>query len=250
VDRRRVAHTPLVEVVLRVAPELRPLLPARHRPGDVRLTSDGTATVGHLVESAGVPLTEVGELRIGGVRVAPSRMAGDGDVVDVLPVSWPQPVVRERFVLDVHLGALARRMRLLGIDTSYRTRAEDPELVAQAVAEERVLLTRDRGLLRRRALPAGALVRADRPDEQLVEVIRRFAPAISPFTRCPACNGPLVPAARGDVADRLEPGTRRTYSEFSRCPGCGRIYWRGAHAARLDALLARVAALTGGSGFG
>ena len=239
-----------MEVVLRVAPELRPLLPARHRPGEVRLTSDGTATVGHLVESSGIPLTEVGELRIGGVPVDPFRMPGAGDVVDVLPVTWPQPVVRERFVLDVHLGALARRMRLLGVDTAYRTHADDPELVAQAVAEERVLLTRDRGLLRRRALPAGALVRADRPDDQLVEVVRRFAPAVAPFTRCPACNGLLVPAAPGEVADRLEPGTRRTYAEFSRCPGCGRIYWRGAHAARLDALLARVAAVTRDSGLG
>jgi uncharacterized protein with PIN domain len=248
VHHGRLAHTARVEVVLRVAPDLRPLLPARHRPGEARLTSDGTATVGHLVESAGVPLTEVGELRIGAVVVDPSRIAGAGDVIDVLPVTWPQPVPRERFVLDVHLGALARRMRLLGIDTAYRTQAEDPELVAQAVAEERLLLTRDRGLLRRRALPAGALVRADRPDDQLVEVVRRFAPAIAPFTRCPACNVLLVPAAPGEVADRLEPGTRRTYAEFSRCPGCGRVYWRGAHAPRLDALLARIAALRPGSG--
>ena len=162
------AHTAPVEVGLRVAPELRPLLPARHRRGEVRLTSDGTATVGHLVEAAGIPLTEVGELRMGRVPVDPARIGRVGDVVDVLPVTWPQPVVRERFVLDVHLGALARRMRLLGVDTAYRTHADDPELVAQAVAEERVLLTRDRGLLRRRALPAGAsgwdgdLYRADR----------------------------------------------------------------------------------------
>jgi uncharacterized protein with PIN domain len=236
-----------MEVVLRVAPDLRPLLPARHRSGEARLTSDGTATVGHLVESAGVPLTEVGELRIRGVRVHPSRTPDNGDVVDVLPLAWPQTAPWQRFVLDVHLGALARRMRLLGIDTAYRTSAEDTELVAQAVAEERVLLTRDRGLLRRRALPAGALVRADRPDDQLVEVVARFAPALLPFTRCPACNGLLVPAALAEVADRLEPGTRSTYAEFSRCPGCGRVYWRGAHAARLDALLARVASLQAGS---
>jgi uncharacterized protein len=240
-----------VEVVLRIARELRPLLPARHRAGEVRLASDGTATVGHLVESTGVPLTEVGELRIGGVRVVPRRTAGAGDVLDVLPATWPQRVAHERFVLDVHLGALARRMRLLGLDTAYRTHAEDPELVAQAVAEDRVLLTRDRGLLRRRALPAGALVRADRPDDQLAEVVRRFAPAFAPFTRCPACNGVLVPAAPEAVADRLEPGTRRNYVQFSRCPECGRVYWRGAHAARLDALVAAATApAPEGSGLG
>jgi uncharacterized protein with PIN domain len=239
-----------VEVVLRFAPELRALLAARNRAGEARLTSDGTATAGHLVEAAGVPLTEVGGLRIGDVPIGTSWTPAGGDVLDVLPVPWPQPLPWERFVLDVHLGALARRMRLLGLDTAYANEAADPELVALAVAEHRVLLTRDRGLLRRRALPAGALVRADRPDDQLVEVVRRFAPALAPFTRCPACNALLVATTLEEVADRLQPGTRRTGAGFSRCPGCGRVYWRGAHAARLDALLARVTACRGGSGVG
>jgi uncharacterized protein with PIN domain len=225
---------------VRVHPDLRFFLPARHRAtGEILLAPDGCSTVGHVVESLGVPLPEVGELRAGGVRIGPGRRLEPGDVVEAGPVARPQRLAEERFLLDVHLGALARRMRLVGLDTAYHRDAGDPELVDEAVAQRRVLLTRDRGLLRRRALPAGAYVRGDRADEQLADVVQRFAPTLAPWTRCPACNGPLRPAALDEVADRLEPGTRRTYTRFSHCPGCGRVYWQGAHARRLTAVVDR-----------
>jgi uncharacterized protein with PIN domain len=222
---------------IHIDPDLRFLLPVRHRGGVVAVVPDATSSIAHVVESLGVPLTEVGELRVAGVRIAPQRTLGTGDAVDVRPVRRPQRLDEERFLLDIHLGALARRMRLVGLDTAYPADADDAELVAQASAEHRVLLTRDRGLLRRRALPAGAYVRGDRADEQLADVVDRFAPALRPWTRCPACNGMLIPATMDEVEDRLEPGTRRTYTQFSRCPDCGRTYWRGAHAARLTAVI-------------
>jgi uncharacterized protein len=225
---------------VRVHPELRFFLPARHRPrGEVDVAPDGTSTVGHVVESLGVPLPEVGELRTDGVPILPARRLEPGDSVDVLPVARPQHLAEQRFLLDVHLGALARRMRLLGLDTAYHRHADDAELVGEAAADRRVLLTRDRGLLHRRALAAGAFVRGERADEQLADVVQRFAPTLAPWTRCPACNGLLVPAELGEVVDRLEPGTRRTYDRFSRCPDCGRVYWQGAHSARLAAVVDR-----------
>jgi uncharacterized protein len=130
-------------------------------------------------------------------------------------------------------------MRLLGLDTAYRNDADDAELVEAAAAQGRVLLSRDRGLLRRRALPAGGYVRGDRPDDQLADVLDRFAPPLAPWTRCLACNGPLEPVPVEQVAHRLEPGTLRTYRDFSRCRDCGGVYWRGAHARRLDAVVDR-----------
>jgi uncharacterized protein len=212
-----------------VAPPLRFLLSVGNRGGEVTVPADGGSSPLHIVESLGVPRTEVGELRV------------HGDVIEVGPVPRPQRVGHARFVLDVHLGTLARRMRLLGLDTAYRNDATDPELVEQAVAEERILLTQDRGLLRRRALPAGGYVRGSRPDDQLADVLDRYAPPLAPWTRCPACNGPLAAVPKRAVEHLLEPGTRRSYEEFSRCPACGRVYWRGAHAARLDAIVARAA---------
>jgi uncharacterized protein with PIN domain len=226
---------------LRVAAPLRFLLPVRHRHGDVAVPLDGTASLGHVVESLGVPRTEIGELRIDGRPAPPCARPRDGDVIDVLPVSRPQRITDYRFVLDVHLGALARRMRLLGLDVAYRNDAADVELVAQAAAEQRVVLTQDRGLLRRRALTAGAYVRGSRPDDQLADVLDRFDPPLAPWSRCLVCNGILEPVAKQEVQHLLEDGTRRTYAQFSRCRACGRPYWRGAHAQRLDAVVARAA---------
>ena len=128
-------------------------------------------------------------------------------------------------------------MRLLGLDVEWSNDADDPELVARAVAADRVLLTQDRRLLMRRALPAGALVRGSRPDDQLADVVSRFAPPLAPLTRCTACGGALAPVPKDEIADRLEPGTRRSYDDFSRCDACGRIYWKGAHARRIGSLI-------------
>jgi uncharacterized protein len=141
------------------------------------------------------------------------------------------------FLLDVGLGTLARRLRLLGLDAAWSNDAEDADLAARAAAEERVLLTQDRGLLMRRGVP-GALVRGSRPDDQLADVLDRFAPSLAPLTRCTACGARLEPVPKAEVADRLPPGTRRTVDDFSRCPACGRLYWRGAHARRIDELVA------------
>jgi uncharacterized protein len=100
-----------------------------------------------------------------------------------------------------------------------------------------VLLTQDRGLLRRRALWLGAYVRGARPDDQLRDVLDRFKPPLAPWTRCPACNGPLSPVAKAAVAPMLPPGTRRTYQTFSRCRTCGQVYWHGAHCKRLEQII-------------
>nr|WP_231126508.1 Mut7-C ubiquitin/RNAse domain-containing protein [Motilibacter aurantiacus] len=221
-----------------VTPALRLFLPARARAGmvDVDVAADPTASLGHAVQAAGVPLTEVGELRLAGMPAPPGRRLAAGDEVEVLARPRPQPLEGPpRLLLDVHLGALARRLRLLGVDAAYANDADDPALVAQAGAEDRLLLTQDRGLLRRRALRRAAYVRGARPDEQLADVLDRFGLPLEPYTRCTVCNGALAPVAKGDVLDRLEPGTRRTQEEFSRCSECARVYWRGAHAARLDA---------------
>jgi uncharacterized protein len=236
-------------VVLCFAAGLRFFLPVRHRAGEVAVRPDGTSSLGHLVESAGVPLTEVGTLTVDGSPVPPGHRPRGGQRAHVEPVGRPQPVPGgwpPRFVLDVHLGALARRMRLVGLDVAYRNDASDPALVEQANAGARILLTQDRGLLRRRALWLGAYVRGSRADGQLADVLERFAPPLAPWTRCTACNGTLAPVAKADVAHLLRPGTRRTYDTFARCVDCGRVYWHGAHARRLADAVAQAEAVRRG----
>src|SRR5215831_12659437 len=206
-------------VFLRFDEDLWFFLAPRNRLPGVVVSCDGTSTAGHLVEALGVPLTEVGSLAAGGRPVARSYRPAAGDVVDVRPVARPQrlPLARPRFLLDVHLGALARRLRLVGVDSAYSNDARDDELIAAANEQNRVLLTQDRGLLRRRSLRLGGYVRGARPDHQLRDVLERFAPPLAPWTRCTVCNGRLHPAGRADVEEALQPGTRRTYEEFARC---------------------------------
>jgi uncharacterized protein len=227
---------------LAFAAELRLFLASRYRAGKVLAASDGTSSLGHIVESAGVPLPEVGTLLLNAQRVDSSYQPRPGDRISVEPVRRPQPLPEPRFLLDVHLGALARRMRLLGLDTSYSNDLDDDTLIELANAGQRALLTKDRGLLRRRKLWLGAYVRGARADEQLADVLGRFAPPLAPWTRCLACNGLLTQVPKRDVEHRLLPGTRRTYDEFARCAECGQVYWRGAHNRRLAAIVARATA--------
>jgi hypothetical protein len=225
------------ELAVHFVAELRFFLAPRHRGGQVRVPADGTSSLGHVVESLGVPLTEAGALRVNGRPVTAAYRPAGGDVAEVAAVQRPQPLPSARFILDVHLGTLARRMRLVGIDTAYANDLDDDTLIGRANAGQRVLLTQDRGLLRRRKLWLGAYVRGAIPDEQLRDVLGRFAPPLAPWTRCPACNGLLEPARKADVEGLLRPGTRRTYQIFSRCTACGHLYWRGAHGTRLEAVV-------------
>jgi uncharacterized protein with PIN domain len=231
-------------VRLRIHPALRFLLPRRCRDiGEIDLLHDPTATVGHLVQSAGVPLTEVGDLLVGEVaKVAVSSHARlqEQDRLEVLVRARPQPLQGPPlFLLDVHLGTLARRLRLLGIDSAYDKDADDDHLVNQAEHDDRVLLSRDRGLLMRRSLRRAAFVRGQNPDAQLADVIERFSPPLEPWTRCLACGGTLSPVSKAEVAGRLEPGTLRTQQQFARCRHCGQVYWHGAHDAMLQQVVRR-----------
>ncbi len=224
-----------------LAGELELFVRAHGRPGPVLARCDGVSSLGHVVEAIGVPLTEVGGLAVNGQPAVPGYRPRGGDVVSVLAMPRPQRVDSARFVLDVHLGTVTRWLRLAGVDAAYSRDADDDELIAQANAERRVLLTQDRGLLRRRRLWLGAYVRGAGPPGQFADVLGRFAPPLDPWTRCTACNGRIAPARKADVEAALEAGTRRTYQDFTRCESCGRVYWRGAHGRRLEAIVASAA---------
>ena len=227
------------EAELRFADELLIFLTPRHRSGRARAACDGTSTLGHVIESLGVPLTEAGELDVNGEPATAAWRLSGGQVADVAAVRRPQRLPAARFVLDVHLGTLARRLRVIGLDTAYANDRDDDALIEQANAEERMLLTQDRGLLRRRKLRQGAYVHGAEPDDQLRDVLDRFAPPLAPWTRCTACNGMLAAVRKADVAESLPAGTRRRYDDFARCTACGRVYWRGSHGARLAAVVDR-----------
>jgi uncharacterized protein with PIN domain len=146
-----------------------------------------------------------------------------------------------RFLVDAMLGRLARWLRYLGYDTVYDAENPDDVLARRALAEGRVLLTRDRGLLERWRPPDAVLVQGDRPAHQLRQVVRELGLGWREprGARCTLCNEPLKPDEADEAAGRVPPYVHRRHAgSFTRCPKCGRFYWPGTHAERMERLLA------------
>jgi len=226
--------------------ELNDFLPRAARASVLTRQFDVGASVKDMIESFGVPHTEVDVVLVNGRSVDFSHRIDDGDRISVYPVFEsldvgeivrvrPKPLREPRFVLDAHLGALARLLRLLGFDCSYRNNYSDTELVKTSGSERRAILTRDVGVLKRSAVTHGYFVRATEPRDQALEVLKRFDlfRVIDPFRRCLGCNGLVAPVAKEAVEDRLPRRTVLYYDEFRMCSDCGQIYWKGSHYARM-----------------
>jgi uncharacterized protein with PIN domain len=203
-----------------------------------------------LIESVGVPHTEIDLIVVNGESVSFDYLVKDGDLISVYPVFEaldispviklrPQPLRVTRFVLDTHLGRLAAYLRMLGFDTLYRNDYDDPTLAQISVDEKRILLTCDKGLLIRKQVTHGYYVRERQPRRQLLDVVARFdlASSINPFTRCLHCNGTIQSADKEAIAHRLLPRTKAHYDEFWLCQQCQKIYWKGSHYQRMQQLI-------------
>ncbi len=212
-------------------------------------------TVKDLIESFGVPHVEVDLVLVHGEPVDFSYQVREGDMISVYPVFErfdirsvnklrPEPLRESRFIADVHLGTLARRLRFLGFFTEYQTDADDRYLAERCASEGLILLSRDRQLLMRKIVERGLYVRATDPFEQVREVIGRLDlySSIRTYSRCVACNGELRPLSpEGEEWERrkgeIPPGVRRWCEEYKICSSCGKIYWRGSHLEKLVPLL-------------
>ncbi len=197
--------------------------------------------------------TEIDLILINGKSVDLSCPLNDGDRISVYPVFRSldiNPLTRvrpafegeRRFVLDTHLGKLAAYLRMLGFDSLYRNDCRDEELARISANQQRTLLTRDRGLLKRSIVIHGYLVREVHPHHQMIEVLSRFDlfASISPFRRCLHCNAPLQAVPKESIRHRLLRKTEQHYDEFHICSDCDRIYWKGSHYQRMQGLIARV----------
>ena len=233
--------------------ELNDFLPDERRQVSFDYIFQGRPAIKDAIEALGVPHTEVDLILVNDVSVDFTCGLHDGDRVCVYPVFEslditplvhlrPKPLRVTRFVLDIHLGRLAKYLRMLGFDSRYQNDFEDGELARISSEEKRILLTKDRGLLKRSQVTHGYYVREIHPRSQLVEVLKRFDlfGSIHPFQRCMRCNGLLEAVNKEDVLDQLQPGTRATYNEFRRCIRCDQVYWRGSHYERMMRLVERI----------
>lgn len=240
--------------------QLNDFLASAHRGRDFHWPCAADATLKHVIEVLGVPHTEVGLMLRNGEAVDFSPRLAAGDRVSVYPDFQAidlgsflalQPALPDvtRFVADAHLGALARLLRLAGFDTVYDNHLGDGEIVALAGREQRIVLTRDLELLKRREVSHGAYVHAQGPDAQLAEILGRFdlAGRVRPFSLCLECNASLQVVEKDQVMACLPPRVRERQQHFSRCPVCGRVFWQGNHWRHMGERLARAVQAAGGS---
>jgi len=243
--------------------ELNDFLPIRRRNAECRYAFNGHPAIKDAIEAQGVPHTEVELIEVNGQSVGFGYQLRHEDAAAVYPeLERPQlsPVIRLReaplrrtaFVLDVHLGKLARTLRLLGFDALYRNDYTDAQIIATALEEHRILLTRDRRMLYDRRITHARWLHSVRAEEQACEVVRRFQIGceIGCFARCPVCNSRIQPVEKEAVLPRLEPLTRIWYSDFFQCTGCAKIYWKGSHYDRIARKLERICASAGAESAG
>lgn len=235
----------MVHVTVRVYGPLNDFLPPHRRHLAWLHALDRHATIKDVIERLGVPHPEIDLILVDGRSVpfdyvidAQARIAvyPRFTAIDIAPLTRVRPPALEevRFVADVHLGKLARHLRLVGVDTAYSTDAADAVLASLAERERRILLTRDHALLKRRNVHHGYFVRTTEGHRQLAEVLGRFGPLeLTPFSRCLRCNGALLDVPKAAIDAALLPRTRQHYDRFKQCAGCARVYWKGAHWARL-----------------
>lgn len=233
--------------------QLNDFLPPSRRRARFSLVLRAAASAKDVIESIGVPHTEVDVIVVNGDAEGFTYRVHDGDRIAVYPpfesidlgdlrrvgTAPPRPV---RFAVDEHLGKLASLLRLAGFDAAMV--AGDAPLARLASSDGRVVLTRDVGLLKRSEIAWGHWVRNIVPARQLAEVVWRYrlSGEFRPFSRCLRCNVPVVPADPEAVASRLQPRTRAGFHEFQECPSCRRVYWKGSHYQELRRLLERLEA--------
>jgi uncharacterized protein with PIN domain len=215
--------------------------------GILHYSSQRHASIKDIIESLGVPHTEVGRIVANGMEVSFSYLLEDEGHVEIFPLPCPVdltvptllrpvPLKEIRFAVDVNVAKLAMFLRMAGFDVFYENPADDKELARISHDEKRILLTRDKKLLKRKIIQFGHLVRTSAPEEQFREVIRLYdlKDKTRPFSRCLLCNTLLKPISKDEVFHRIEPLTKKYYSNFYICSECDKIYWPGSHKSRME----------------
>lgn len=220
--------------------ELNDFLPGKFKNLEVLYGFEGKPSIKDSIEAIGVPHTEVDLIIVNGISVGFDYGLLDGDHASVYPVSndieiaakvhlkhKPEPL----FIVDVNLGKLVKLLRMCGFDAVYKNNYTDHDIAELAGRQKRIVLTRDRRLLRHRIITHGYWVRSTEPYEQIYEVLKRYdlISTVKPFNRCLECNGLIEPVEKNEVLNQLEPKTIRYFDEFYRCVDCHKIYWKGSH---------------------
>ena len=225
--------------------------------GQIQYPLTRRAAIKDIIEAIGVPHTEIGRIICDGHQLIFHFIPAGGELIELYPftsdspvnkptVLRPEPFSSIKFLVDTNVAKLARNLRMAGIDAAAVTTAGILDIARQANDEERIILTRNRELLKVRTVCFGQLLRSENPLQQMVEVIQRYdlQNSFRPFSLCLCCNGVLIPIEKEQILDRLKPLTKKYYTDFEQCGSCGKIYWCGSHHEKMAEMLRNVGTST------
>jgi uncharacterized protein len=241
------------QATFRFYEELNDFLPPGKRKVAFIHSFDSTPSIKDVIESIGVPHVEVDLILVNSEPVDFNYILKENDFVSVYPVFETldlsgvshlreKPLRETKFILDVHLGKLAKYLRMFGFDSTYRNDYDDKEIIRISLAEHRAILTRDIGLLKVKSVTHGYFIRDQNPKMQLTELLEHFDlyQSIEPFSRCIKCNGTLVTVEKEKIIQQLRPLTRKYFNEFYRCTGCQSIFWEGSHFTHMKSFISTI----------
>lgn len=239
-------HQFMKKVYFRFYAELNDFLAVENQQHTFAYHFWGSPSVKDAIQALGVPHTEVSLVLVNSTAVDLSYRLLPGDRVSVYPVfrsidmpgagaMLPRPMGGIKFIADSHLGKLSRYLRMLGFDVFYDNQFDDAEIIDLSIKDNRVILTRDLGILKNSKVTSGYFLRSQAPQEQVREVVRRFdlIDHFAPFSRCMECNGKLKEVNKTAVIHQLQPQTLNDFNEFFECQGCAKVYWKGSHYDRM-----------------
>lgn len=243
----------MIHAYFRFYEELNDFLPLEKRKIEFEHIIKARSSVKDVIESIGVPHSEIDLILVNYNSVDFNYIVQDDDRISVYPVFEsfdisevthlrPKPLRDPKYVLDVHLGKLARYLRMLGIDSVYENSFSKDEIINISLRQKRTILTRDRNLLKKNEITHGYWIRSEDPIEQTKEVIFRFhlESEIKEFSLCLECNYPLQPISKAEIINSLPPKVFNYHNEYYVCKSCGRNYWRGTHYEKMKKLLSRI----------
>lgn len=240
------------KITIRFYEELNDFLPeVKRKKRFIHHFIDRTS-VKDLIESLGVPHTEVDLILVNGKSVNFKYIINNGDDISVYPVFEsfdisevqhlrPKPLRKPKFVADVHHGRLTKYLRMMGFDVLYKNDFDD-ELVLISLNEKRVILTKDRGILKRNEVTHGYFVRSTKVEEQVQEILNRFnlKNEIKEFSRCIECNELLAPIKKELIVNQLPRKVAQSQNEFYQCPSCKKNFWKGTHYQKMLSFIRRM----------
>jgi uncharacterized protein with PIN domain len=238
------------QITFRFYAELNDFLPAEKKGAAFIHRLKTPVSVREAIESLGIPLSEVDLVLINSQPVEMNHPLHENDYVSVYPVFESfdistlskirrRPLRTTTFILDAHLGKLAKYLRMLGFDTLYRNDFGDREIIEIAEKENRIILTRDKLLLRSKKVDHGYYVRETEKHKQLIEVVQKFdlSSQFRSFTRCMTCNAQLIRKGKAEIQGKIDSDTARIFHEFFYCPACDKVFWKGSHFERMERLI-------------